>query len=33
MLARCGPSAWRASLPLAPFFGAGAFVSLLPWAG
>ena len=33
VLARHGAAAWRASLPLAPFFAAGAFVSLLPWAG
>jgi leader peptidase (prepilin peptidase)/N-methyltransferase len=31
MLARRGVAAWRASLPLAPFFAAGALVSLLPW--
>lgn len=31
VLARRGRVAWRAALPLAPFFAAGAFVSVLPW--
>jgi leader peptidase (prepilin peptidase) / N-methyltransferase len=31
LLARQGSSAWRASLPLAPFLAAGALVSLLVW--
>jgi leader peptidase (prepilin peptidase)/N-methyltransferase len=32
LLAHRGRTAWRASLPLAPFLAAGAFVSILPWA-